>query len=281
MSNPQPTEEQASVRRATTAPTRHEAVEVYEIVAAEGEAELARPTSSIVWSGFAAGLAISFSLIGEAALRARLPEADWRPVVENLGYSAGFLLVIIARLQLFTENTITAVLPMLKDPCRRTVFGTARLWGVSLGANLTGAAIASALIVHGGVTPPDITAAALEVSRHVAEMTTLEAFARALPAGFLIAAIVWMLPSAEGSEFWVILAFTYLIALGDFAHVVVGSVELFALVWAGEAALAPLVVSDLLPALAGNIIGGTGLFALLAWAQVREEMGGPPRGDAG
>jgi formate-nitrite transporter family protein len=81
-----------------------------------------------------------------------------------------------------------------------------------------------------------------------------------------------MLPSAEGSEFWVIALFTYIIALGDMAHVVVGSAELFLLAIIGEENIFKLVTVNLLPALLGNILGGTGLFALLAWGQVSNEM---------
>ena len=91
---------------------------VYEIISQEGRAELSRPQSSIWWSGIAAGLAISMSLVMEAMLREHLPDTDWRPLVENLGYAAGFLIVMLSRLQLFTENTVTAVLPTLAEPCR-------------------------------------------------------------------------------------------------------------------------------------------------------------------
>ena len=40
----------------------------------------------------------------------------------------------------------------------------------------------------------------------------------------------------------------------------------------GEESIFKLVVMNLLPALAGNIIGGAGLFAILAWGQVHEEI---------
>lgn len=245
---------------------------VYEIIAAEGEAELSRPTMSIFWSAVAAGIAISFSLVAEASLRADLPDRNWRHLVENLGYTAGFLLVILSRLQLFTENTITPVLPALKSPSQRTITGMGRIWAVSFSANLIGGAFAAFLIVHGDVLEGDVTASALEISRHVEQMGARETFLRALPAGFIIAGLVWMMPSSEGSEFWIIFIFIYLIALGDFAHVIVGSVELSALVWAGEAGLFKVALHNVLPALVGNILGGTGLFALLAWAQVREEI---------
>lgn len=245
---------------------------VYEIIRQEGRSELSRPQASIWWSGIAAGIGISMSLAMEAMLRIGLPDTAWRPLLENLGYSAGFLIVMLGRLQLFTENTVTAVLPTLANPCRRTFVATARLWSTVFLANMTGTFIAAAFIFWGGALAPDVADAALQLSLHVADWGAWETFVKALPAGFLIAALVWMMPSSEGSEFWVILFFTYLIALGEFAHVVVGSVELFLVAFAGEANILKLLTVNLLPALIGNIIGGAGLFAMLAWGQVHAEM---------
>ena len=87
---------------------------VYEIIRIEGEAELVRRPSALWWSGLAAGLSIGFSVIAEALLATYLPDSAWKPLVDNLGYSVGFLIVILAHQQLFTENTLTAVLPVIK-----------------------------------------------------------------------------------------------------------------------------------------------------------------------
>lgn len=252
--------------------TRLKSRVVYETIRQEGESELRRPQSAMWWSGIAAGAAISLSLMVEAMFRSYLPDVPWRPVVENLGYTAGFLLVMLSRMQLFTENTITTVLPMLAQPCRRTMLGTARLWGIVFIANMIGTFLAALLIAYGGILTPEVTAAAVELSHHVAAWSASDTFVKAIPAGFLIAAIVWMLPSAEGSEFWVIVFFTYIIALGDMAHVVVGSTELFLLAVIGEENIFKLVTVNLLPALFGNVLGGTGLFAMLAWGQVSHEI---------
>src|SRR5690348_7695977 len=43
---------------------------IYEIVRRMGEEEMARPVSSLWWSGVAAGLSISFALLAEAILQA-------------------------------------------------------------------------------------------------------------------------------------------------------------------------------------------------------------------
>src|SRR3954454_8465175 len=82
---------------------------VYKAILKEGEDELTRPSSALFWSGLAAGLSMGFSLVAEGLLRHRLPDAPWRPLVTKFGYSAGFLIVILGRQQLFTENTLTPV----------------------------------------------------------------------------------------------------------------------------------------------------------------------------
>ncbi len=84
--------------------------------------------------------------------------------------------------------------------------------------------------------------------------------------------MVWMLPSAESGKFWVITAITYVIALGEFPHVVAGSTDAFLLLVSGQIGFWECIAGYLLPTLCGNVIGGTGLFALLAYAQVRREI---------
>lgn len=79
---------------------------VYEVVRLEGEDELERPGVALAWSGLAAGLSMGFSLLAEAALMSHLPNAAWRPLIARAGYSVGFLVVILGRQQLFTENTL-------------------------------------------------------------------------------------------------------------------------------------------------------------------------------
>lgn len=100
----------------------------------------------------------------------------------------------------------------------------------------------------------------------------MEAFQRAIPAGILVAAIVWMLPESEGFGFFVILVFTWMIAAGDFTHIVAGSVEMAFLMVQGLLPLNEAVFGFFLPVLAGNILGGTLIFALLAFGQVRHEL---------
>lgn len=244
---------------------------VYEVVRQEGDTELARPLGSLWWSGIAAGLGIFPSVLVMGVLRQHLPDAEWRPLVESLGYGVGFLIVILGRLQFFTENTITAVLPLLANWSGATLAHTLRLWAVVFSANLVGTSLTALLVVHGGLVPEALLPGILEVSLEFVHHTPWESFVLGVPAGFLVASIVWMTPNAEGAEVAIILVLTYVIALGGFTHVVVGSAELATAFFAGEVGLGT-ALARLGPALVGNIVGGTGLFALLAYAQVRMEM---------
>lgn len=246
---------------------------IYETVRNHGEEEMARPAVSLWWSGVAAGLSIAFSLLAEAVLRLHLPETPWRPLVTSLGYPVGFLIVVLGRQQLFTENTITAVLPAMAEPTLANLGGLARLWGIVFLANMTGTALAAAFCAFAPALSPAQLGAMLEISRHSLAHGWLEMFFLGIPAGFLIAAMVWLLPSAgESIQFYVVGLMTYLVGVGGFAHIVAGSVEAFLLLWRGELAIGALLGGFTLPVLLGNILGGTVLFALISYAQVMSEL---------
>src|SRR5580704_194374 len=111
---------------------------VYETIRREGEEELHRPATALAWSALAAGLSMGFSFIAEGLLTAHLPDQPWRPLISRFGYSVGFLIVILGRQQLFTENTVTVVLPLLIRKDLNTFLRMLRLWAVVLAGNLVG-----------------------------------------------------------------------------------------------------------------------------------------------
>jgi formate-nitrite transporter family protein len=245
---------------------------VHEVVRLQGDEELGRPLQSLIFSGFAAGVAISTSLLAEAALHMRLPEARWAELVVFLGYPVGFIIVILGKLQLFTESTVTAVLPLATHLTIRNLLRLLRLWAAVFAANLAGTFFVAFLIARSVVVGPDQLAAAIEVSSSIMQHDWIATLLLATPAGFLIASIAWTLPNARGSEFWVILMVTYAIAMGGFGHVVAGSTEAWLLMLSGHTTVIGAAGGFILPALLGNLIGGTGLFAVLAHGQVREEI---------
>lgn len=240
---------------------------VYLAVEKEGEDELARKTAALGWSGLAAGLSMGFSALGEALLRSVLPDAPWRPAVSKFGYSLGFLVVVLGRQQLFTENTLTVILPLLKNRDRRMLANVARLWSVVFAANLVGALAFAAVAAHSPAFEAPVRAALFDIGRETMGQPFGTVLLRGIFAGWLIALMVWLLPFAETARVWVIVIITYIIGLGRFAHVIAGSVEALYLVVSGSAPAAAYVFRFLVPSLLGNIIGGVSLVAALAHAQ--------------
>ena len=245
---------------------------VYQVVRREGDEELRRPTSSLFWSGIAAGICISFSVIGEGIFIAYLPDSDWRPLVESFGYTFGFLIVIIGRMQLFTENTLTTVLPFLARPSRYLLGCVGRLWGLVAGANVIGCFIAAIFIAYIPAFPPEIVEGMMYVARHATEHSMIDSFFMAIPAGLLIAALVWMLAAGEQTNFFIVFVMTWLIAAGGFLHIIAGSVEMALLMVTGEMGVFEGVFGFWVPVFLGNVFGGTIVFGLITWGQVREEV---------
>ncbi|MDE9450495.1 formate/nitrite transporter family protein [Aliiroseovarius sp. Z3] len=266
------TEEEIAKEQAIEDARKLAATTVYEVIRRSGDEELERSNGSLFWSGVSAGIVISFSVLGEAVLRTYLPDTGYSYLIENLGYSLGFVMVIIGRMQLFTENTITTVLPFLHSPSWPVLNRIVVLWAIVLFANVIGAFTIATFYAHSGAITAEILPAIEELSRHATGMPPAEGFARAIPAGILVAAIVWMLPEAGASSVSIIVLFTWLIAAGDFTHIVAGSVEMAYLMVTGGLGLQQAVFGFFLPVLAGNVVGGTAIFAMLAWGQVRRDI---------
>lgn len=244
---------------------------VHEVVRRQGIEELERPASSLLWSGIAAGIVIGLSLVGKATAETAVEQGTWTPLLQSLGYALGFLIIILGRLQLFTESTLSAVLPLVTDFTRRNLGRTLRLWGLVLAANLVGTLVFACFVAVGGFGA-EKTGELVEVSRVLFGHLGMHGFLAAIPAGFLLATVVWTLPSAEGQKVTLILLLTGLIDLGGFAHAVAGAAEMWILLLVGEMSFGQAFGGFLLPVVLGNMVGGSALFALLAHAQVRGEI---------
>jgi formate/nitrite transporter FocA (FNT family) len=247
---------------------------VYEIVRREGEKELRRPVLSLWWSGITAGISIGFSFLSQAALEAHLPDSDWRSVISSLGYATGFIIVILGRQQLFTENVLTAVLPVMTHRKFSWLVKMVRLWAIVLAANVAGCLVFACALAFLPIASQEIASGLTALVHRLIENIAAGMLAKGIGAGWLIAALVWMIASTERLEFFIIGLLTYLIALFGFTHIVAGSAEVLYGWLMGLTTFRQAVLTFFLPTLAGNVIGGTILFSALSYAQVREEMHG-------
>jgi formate-nitrite transporter family protein len=241
---------------------------VYETIRREGEDELRRPVSALAWSGLAAGLSMGFSFIAEGLLMARLPNALWRPLVSRSGYSVGFLIVILGRQQLFTENTLTVVLSLLLRKNLSTLMRVLRLWTVVLIANLIGTFLFALVVGLDGMFDEHLRQCLTEIGmQHVGAGFGITLM-RAIFAGWLIALMVWLLPAAESGRISIIFILTYLIGIGGFDHIIAGSTTTFFLVVTKRISWLAYTTQFFLPTVLGNVVGGVALVAALGHAQV-------------
>jgi formate/nitrite transporter FocA (FNT family) len=248
---------------------------LHEIIRTQGNQELERSVAALWWSALAAGLTMGLSLMGMGLLNSRLPDGEGFKVIASFGYCAGFLAVILARQQLFTENTLTAVLPIMSKPTLGNFGRLLRLWTVVLVGNLCGTLLVAYVMLHLPIFDSKTDLAFLEIGRKVMENDAGKMLAKGIISGWMIATMVWMIPSMESAKMWIIILITYFMALGDFTHIVVGSVEVSYLVFAGELPWKDFWLVFAGPTLVGNIIGGSFIFALISHAQIRSESGAP------
>jgi formate/nitrite transporter FocA (FNT family) len=239
---------------------------VYEAVRQEGLDELQRSNSALAWSGLAAGLAMGFSLISEGILRSHLPDAPWRPLIAKFGYSVGFLLVVLGRQQLFTENTLTVILPLLRKPSASRFGNVVRLWAIVLASNLVGAFLIAWTIGNTDVLTPEAKQAMTELGQASMNHPFGSLVIRGVFAGFLIAIMVWLMPFAESARVWMIIIVTYIVGIGNFSHIIAGSVDAFYVVGIGQKTILDYFVY-MFPVLLGNVIGGSSIVAAIAHAQ--------------
>lgn len=248
---------------------------LHEIIRAQGDHELERNWIALFWSALAAGLTMGLSLMAMGLLTARLPDSPASHVLASFGYCAGFLGVILARQQLFTENTITAVLPVMSSPTLGNFGRLGRLWAVVLVGNLAGTLLVGWVMLHLPIFNSDTDAAFLEIGRKVLESDAGTMFAKGIVSGWMIATMVWMIAALDQARIWMIIMITWLMALGEFTHIVVGSLEVGYMVWAGEASWREFLLQFGGPTLAGNIVGGTFIFTLISHAQIRSDHPSP------
>jgi formate/nitrite transporter FocA (FNT family) len=247
---------------------RASAYEIFNSVIDNAREELSRSTRALACSGLAAGLAMGLTGVGVAVAHVAL-RGSAQEFVPYLLYPVGFMVVIVGRQQLFTENTLYPVALVLDERRRQDVINTARLWVTVFVTNIVGAALFALLAGRGHALRPD---AVHELVRLGAESTGrpyLDVFASAIVGGWIIALLAWLVTAADWTigHVAVVWVLAFVVGLGHFAHCIASSGEILTGVWRGDIGLGSYG-TWLAVATAGNIVGGIVIVTLLNFGQV-------------
>lgn len=239
--------------------------EILETVVEDGRKELDRASAGLAFSGFAAGLNISFGAVAMAVVGAMTGGIG---LAAMLVYPIGFLIVVIGRAQLFTENTVTPVVVVLSNGSR--LMNMLRLWVVILGFNLLGAAAFASTAYYAEILNPEALGLIFEEVSTKIEYGFFTIAAKAVFGGWIVALIAWMVASSRDtiSQVFFIYGLAFLIPAAGLPHCVAGSSEVFMGVFAGEFTWGEYGWDFLLPTTLGNIVGGVFTVTLLNYGQV-------------
>lgn len=189
-------------------------------------------TARLFISGLSAGLDLGFSLLFMAMVRTWTdgsPPALGSRLLTATMYSFGFVIVILGRSELFTEQTSLATLPWMTGEA--TLVRVARLWSIVWTANLVGAAMFAAIVTTVGPALHDVQPRVFaEIAREVIAFPWWVILLSAMIAGWLMGLLSWVVAAGRDtiSQIVVIWLITTAIGFGHFHHAVVGSVEMFA-----------------------------------------------------
>lgn len=233
----------------------------------EGEAIFKIKNKALGLSAIIAGLEIGFSYFLICALYYLLAGKLNENTIYKLFsfvYPIGFILVVLGKSALFTEQTSVLTLPVLNG--QRKFIELLRIWGVVILGNLIGGILFTLFI---GYLAPQLHLFTHEtmvtIGEHVVKHDSWVLFLSAIVAGWLMGLLNWILNSTINSltRIFLIFMITGVIGFGGFHHSIVGNIEVFGALLYSDTVLFLDYVWFLVLALAGNSIGGAivvGLF---------------------
>ena len=257
-----------------------EGSEIFHAAAERGYRRLNRRRIDMGVSGFIAGMNVTFGALAAAAVTGAVQAsigdqfALFAEVMGAIVFPIGFILVIIGRSELFTENFLVPTASVLAHKSKFRSLAT--LWSLTLLGNLLGAFVVAKMMslehYHGVPAVETITHI-----HHMAEFLVLErdwdaSFISGIFAGWLITLMTLLLLTTDNimAKIAVIWCVGFLIILNKFNHIVVNSAEIFMAIFTGNDTITywAWFKNSFAPTLLGNIIGGLVFVTLLEYVKV-------------
>ncbi|PRY51003.1 formate/nitrite transporter FocA (FNT family) [Geodermatophilus tzadiensis] len=213
----------------TDAPAEDELVEAFDRVVGQGAQRLHRTWREVLTTGLAGGLEVSVGVLALLAVYAQTGSH----LLAGLAFSVGFIALLLARSELFTEGFL---LPVTAVVARRASWAQlARLWSGTLVANLVGGWLFMWVVVHAF---PELGSTVVESARHFVEAPLdLRALCLAFLGGVAITLMTRMQngTGADGVKVVAAVAGAFVLAGLQLFHSVLDSLLVFGAIHTGTA----------------------------------------------
>ena len=248
--------------------TRRSAQEIFEEVKASAREELSRSASALLFSGFVGGLGMGLTGLSVALALSYLGNSPTAQFVSFCFYPVGFIVVIVGRAQLFTENTLYPVVLILDE--RKHLLQSLKLWVTVFVSNVAGAVFFGWLVMKTGALSPNFADALAGLGTEAVQGHFTLIFAKGILGGWLIALVAWMVTASHWTIGQVAITWmlTFIVGAGHFSHCIASSAEIVAAIMSGHLHFINYF-NWLLPATLGNIAGGVFMVSVLNYGQVK------------
>lgn len=241
--------------------------EAFERIVDEGEARLGRPLLAMCATGVLGGIDVGTGVLFYLVVHERTGST----LLAGLAFPVGFVALLLARSELFTENFLVPVLTVVARRARKRTL--LRLWVITLLTNLLGGWVMTGLIISG---IPTLKSTAAEVGGHYAHLgANWRSFALAILAGLVMTLMTRMQHATEslGVKLVPAILFGALLASGQLFHSILDSLFMFAGLWSGDPGYDYLDWLAMMSwAALGNLVGGLVLVTGIRLVQMRHRI---------
>ena len=256
-------------RKSEPAPGRAEPEieEAFDRLVGEGNDRLQRPLLSLCATAFLGGIDVAVGVLAYLLV----DQQTGSKVLAALAFSIGFIALLLARSELFTENFLVPVVAAAATP--GSWLNLARLWVVTLVLNLLGGLVIATIAM---VALPELQATAITSGSHYAHLgVSARSFCLAVLGGHGLTLMTRMqhATGSLGVKIVPAVVMPFLLVFGQLFHSVLDSILMFAGLATGHADYGWL---DWLGALGwsafGNIVGGLGLVTSIRLLRVTHRV---------
>ncbi len=225
--------------------------ETYERLLSEGHERLDRPLLPLISTGLLGGVDVAVGVLLYLVVKTETGNS----LLASMGFTVGFVALLLANSELFTENFLVPVISVAAK--NGTLVQLIRLWAVTLGANLVAGFAMAGMIV---VALPQVHQVAVTSGSHYAHLgVSWRSFFLAVLAGAVITLLTRMQHATDnlGVQLVPAVMMSFVLVGAQLFHSVLDSILMFAGLLTGKADYTYL---DWLGALGwsafGNLVGG-------------------------